>query len=85
VCSEIIVLFIVLGLEGLRELEKLERKFKEFEKLLFSESAKSLQRAVQTAEVNAKLDTHIRKFLLLLSPHLLLKPALSALEWLVQR
>lgn len=76
---------LFLGLEGLRELEKLEPKFREFEKLLFCESAKNLQRAVQTSDVNTKLDGHIRKFLILLSPHLLLKPALSALEWLVYR
>ncbi|KAF4524660.1 hypothetical protein B566_EDAN012242, partial [Ephemera danica] len=74
-----------LGLEGLKELEKLDSRFKEFEHLLFSHSAKSLQRAVQSKEVNTKLDEHIRRFLLLLSPHLLLKPALSALEWLVKR
>lgn len=69
----------------MKELSKLEPRLQEFENLLFSEAAKSLQRSVQTAEVNKKLDGHIRRFLLLLSPHLLLKPALSALEWLVQR
>lgn len=74
-----------LGVAGLEELKTLYARFSEFESTLFDLSSISLERAVQSKEVNRKLDANIKKFFYLLSPYFLLKPAHKALEWLVQR
>ncbi|XP_049276014.1 HEAT repeat-containing protein 1-like [Rhipicephalus sanguineus] len=70
---------------GLEELSTLNEAFSHFEENLFSESAKFLERAVKSREENTILDGQIEQFLLLLSPHFLLRPAHKALEWLVYR
>ncbi|KAK3912207.1 HEAT repeat-containing protein 1 [Frankliniella fusca] len=74
-----------LGVAGLEELKTLYARFSEFESTLFDISSISLERGVQSKEVNKKLDANIKKFFYLLSPYFLLKPAHKALEWLVQR
>ncbi|XP_023218799.1 HEAT repeat-containing protein 1-like, partial [Centruroides sculpturatus] len=74
-----------IGIGGIKALQNVQRKFEAFESLLFSEKSKSFERSVQTAEVNAKLDSNINEFLILLSPHFFLRPAHKALEWLVCR
>ncbi|XP_059477980.1 HEAT repeat-containing protein 1 [Neocloeon triangulifer] len=74
-----------LGVQGLRDLATLNPRFAQFEDLLFRESSKSTQRAVETADFNQRLDAEVTKFLLMVSPHLMLKPALQTLEWLVHR
>ncbi|KAL3243168.1 hypothetical protein MRX96_002399 [Rhipicephalus microplus] len=74
-----------IGTTGLEELTTLNEAFARFEENLFSESAKFLERAVKSKEENAILDGQIEEFLLLLSPHFLLRPAHKALEWLVYR
>jgi len=76
---------LALGANGLAELVQLDPEFARFEQPLFSAATKDLDRALQTAEVNAQLDETITEFVLMLSPHFLLKPAQKALEWLVRR
>jgi len=74
-----------IGVNGLLELRKHDERFGQFEDTLFSSTAKSLVREMQTKEVNEKLDVSILAFLRLLSPYLLLKPAHKVLEWLIRR
>lgn len=72
-------------MSGLEDLEKIDSRFTEYRNSLFSLASKSFERAVQTAEVNEKVDKHIEEFLVLLSPYFTLKSAHKALEWLVNR
>ena len=74
-----------LGLNGLEGLKVVDHSFSAFERSLFSESTKSLERTVQSKEANEKLDKQISKFLQYLSPYVMLKPAHKALEWLIRR
>ncbi|XP_058262423.1 HEAT repeat-containing protein 1 isoform X1 [Hemibagrus wyckioides] len=74
-----------LGCTGLDELLGIEPAFAEFQETLFSQASISLERSVQSKEVNQKLDKDISQFLVRLSPYFLLKPALKCLEWLVHR
>ena len=74
-----------IGLNGLEELKVIEPAFKMFEKSLFGDNSMSLERSLQTKDVNEKLDKHISKFLQYLSPYFLLKPAHKVLEWLIRR
>ncbi|XP_064176653.1 HEAT repeat-containing protein 1 isoform X2 [Anguilla rostrata] len=77
--------FFALGCTGLEELLGIEPLFEEFQETLFSPASKTLERSVQTKEVNQKLDAGISLFLTRLSPYFLLKPAQKCLEWLVHR
>lgn len=74
-----------LGISGLEELKTLNPNFGAFDSTLFDVTSKTFERAVQTSEVNEKLNDQIRTFLTLLSPYFLLKPAHKALEWLINR
>ncbi|PFX20859.1 HEAT repeat-containing protein 1 [Stylophora pistillata] len=74
-----------IGLNGLEELKVIEPAFRMFEKSLFGDNSMSLERSLQTKDVNEKLDQHISKFLQYLSPYFLLKPAHKVLEWLIRR
>lgn len=76
---------IFLGQSGLQELVKLSVLFEEFNTTLFAESSLNLERAVQDATVNKKLDKAIEKFLVLSSPYFLLSATHKALEWLIHR
>lgn len=73
------------GCTGLEELLGIEPAFVEFEDTLFSRSSLTLERSVQSKEVNDKLDAGISLFLTRLSPYFLLKPAHKCIEWLVHR
>lgn len=73
------------GLSGIEDLEKIDSRFTEFRSSLYSLASKSFERAVQTVEINEKVDKHIEEFLVLVSPYLTLKSAQKALEWLVNR
>lgn len=77
--------FYEIGLSGLHELIALYEGFRLYEDTLFSLSSMDFERAVQSKEVNQNLDVTIEKFLLQLSPYLLLESAHKALEWLVNR
>ncbi|CEP08664.1 hypothetical protein [Parasitella parasitica] len=70
---------------GIMELVILDEKFAAFEKTLFSEAMKSVDRILQTKEENDKLDTSINAFLSQLSPYFLLKPSGKVLEYLIRR
>lgn len=74
-----------IGINGLEELKVIDPAFSMFDNSLFGDASKSLERTVQTKEVNEKLDKHISKFLQYLSPYFLLKPAHKVLEWLIRR
>ncbi|XP_067928293.1 HEAT repeat-containing protein 1-like [Watersipora subatra] len=74
-----------LGVSGLEELTEIDNVFMEYEKSLFNESASSIQRLVQSSEVNRMLDERVKMFLIHLSPYFLLRPAHKALEWLIYR
>uniref|UniRef100_A0A3B3DK77 HEAT repeat-containing protein 1 n=1 Tax=Oryzias melastigma TaxID=30732 RepID=A0A3B3DK77_ORYME len=77
--------FFALGCTGLEELLGFEPAFLEFQDTLFSSSSVTLERSVQSREVNNKLDTGISLFLTRLCPYFLLKPAHKCIEWLVHR
>ncbi|XP_062938968.1 HEAT repeat-containing protein 1 isoform X2 [Cynocephalus volans] len=74
-----------IGCTGLEELLGIDPSFEQFEALLFSQLAKTLERSVQTKAVNKKLDENLSLFLIHLSPYFLLKPAQKCLEWLIHR
>ncbi|XP_012257559.2 HEAT repeat-containing protein 1 [Athalia rosae] len=74
-----------IGQNGLDELIKLCENFNDFKKNIFAPSAVELQRSVQSAALNKRLDERIKQFLILLSPYFLLNPAHKALEWLIHR
>ncbi|KAH9893998.1 hypothetical protein C8Q73DRAFT_694035 [Cubamyces lactineus] len=74
-----------LGYNGFLQLKMLQPAVAPFEHQLFSDAAKSLDRTLQPAEQNAKLDTIISEFLPLLGPFLLDAPTGKVLEWLVRR
>lgn len=77
--------FYDIGINGLKELITLNTNFALFEQSLFSVQSKQVERAVERTDINTKLDKNVRKFLMLLSPYFLLKPAHRALEWLIHR
>ncbi|XP_043640992.1 HEAT repeat-containing protein 1 homolog [Drosophila teissieri] len=74
-----------IGLTGLQELTDFNPAFKEFQLTLFDEATLTLERSVELPEINRMLDAAIAKFLRLLSPYLLLRPAHMAFEWLLRR
>lgn len=74
-----------LGNSGLNELIKENQVFKQFEKTLFEKTTTEFERSVETKEVNETLNKNIKKFLLQLSPHFLLRAAHNCLEWLIRR
>jgi len=74
-----------LGVNGLAELAALDPRLAAFEATLFSAKLRSMDRTLETKEVNDQLDAEIERLLLHLSPHLLLQPAHKVLEWLVRK
>ncbi|OSD00001.1 hypothetical protein PYCCODRAFT_1479448 [Trametes coccinea BRFM310] len=74
-----------LGVNGFLQLKFLQPAIAPFEQPLFSDAAKSLDRTLQPAEQNAKLDATIAAFLPLLGPFLMDSPTGKVLEWLVRR
>lgn len=73
------------GCTGFEELLGIEPAFQEFQDTLFSRASLTLERSVQSKEVNEKLDAGISLFLTRLCPYFLLKPAHKCIEWLVHR
>lgn len=74
-----------IGYSGFEELIKLNPSFLQFESALFDKNAREFQRAVEHKEVNRQLMEVIKKFLIHLSPYLLLQPSHKCLEWLIRR
>ncbi|XP_039656415.1 HEAT repeat-containing protein 1-like [Perca fluviatilis] len=77
--------FYALGCTGLEELLGIEPAFLEFQDTLFSRASVTLERSVQSKEVNEKLDAGVSLFLARLCPYFLLKPAHKCIEWLLHR
>lgn len=74
-----------IGYSGLTELIALNPSFAQFESTLFDKNAREMQRAVESREVNEHLNETIKKFLVHLSPYLLLQSSHKCLEWLIRR
>lgn len=74
-----------IGYSGLKELIVLNSSFVQFESTLFDKNAREMQRAVESREVNEHLNETIKKFLVHLSPYLLLQSSHKCLEWLIRR
>jgi U3 small nucleolar RNA-associated protein 10 len=74
-----------LAVNGLLQLRSLDRRLASFEESLFSSAARDMDRTLQTAEDNAKLNTMIEEFLGFLGPFILEAPTGKILEWLVRR
>jgi hypothetical protein len=74
-----------IALEGFNELCLLDQRFYAFERGLFSQSSKDVDRFLLTKDEVKELDSSIEAFLEIVSGRLLLKPAMKATEWLVRR
>ena len=74
-----------LCLEGFEDLCKIDPRFLEYQRNLFSQQSKTQERDQMTAEQNATLDTVLEGCLGLLGGRLLLSPAIKVAEWLVRR
>lgn len=59
--------------------------FVDFQSTLFDFTAKDVQRAVETKEVNTLLDKNIKRFLFHLSPYFMIPASHKCLEWLIRR
>ncbi|GIX96595.1 HEAT repeat-containing protein 1 [Caerostris darwini] len=77
--------FFVVGKSGLSKLVQGNPIFAKFESNLFHDIYKDVERSMETANINKKLDEMITDFLRLLSPYFVTTPAHEALEWLVYR
>lgn len=74
-----------LGVNGFARLSKLDLSLRSYEKSLFSDQAKALDRTLQPADVVDELNRVLDSFLPLLGPYLLENPTGRVLEWLVRR
>lgn len=74
-----------IGISGLQELIELNPEFEQFQSTLFELTAKDVQRAVETKEVNALIDKNIRRFMFHLSPYFMIPASHKCLEWLIRR
>lgn len=74
-----------IALEGFLELVALDGRFAVFQRGIFSESSKDIDRFTMTKEENDDLDKSCIQFLELVGRWARLKPALKAIEWLVRR
>jgi U3 small nucleolar RNA-associated protein 10 len=72
-------------LEGYQDLCRLDARFDNFQRSLFSPQSKNQDRTQMTADENAALDAVLEAFLGLVGSKLLLRPAVKAIEWLVRR
>jgi hypothetical protein len=75
-----------MAMNGLEQLKLIDLEtFESFETTLFSSTSVTFERAIQTKQINEKLNIEIGRFLLHLSPYFMLKPAHKCFEWLVYR
>lgn len=72
-------------LEGYHDMCRLDARFDNFQRSLFSPQSKNQDRKQMTADENAALDAVLGAFLGLVGSKLLLQPAVKATEWLVRR
>lgn len=74
-----------IGLSGLQELIEMNPVFEDFQSTLFEITAKDVQRAVETKEVNSLLNKNIKRFMFHLSPYFMIPASHKCLEWLIRR
>lgn len=74
-----------LCVEGFEDLCKIDPRFRDYRRNLFSHQSKTQERDQMTADQNETLDTVIETCLGLLGGRLLLSPAVKVAEWLVRR
>lgn len=74
-----------LGLNGLSKLKTLDAKFGKYDLNLFSDTARDLDRTLQSESQNTELDRTIGSFLRDLGPYLLESPTSKVLEWVIRR
>ncbi|CAL8131520.1 unnamed protein product [Orchesella dallaii] len=79
--------FYQIGLDGLNDLISIAPDlFLPFQNsILFSNAFKHFERAVEDAATNDQVDKLVDKFLITLSPYLMIKASLKCMEWLVYR
>lgn len=70
-----------IGLSGLQELISMDESFLEYESTLFNFTAKDVQRAVETKEVNELINKNIKRFMFRLSPYFMIPASHKCLEW----
>lgn len=71
--------------DAFQELCRLDARFTEFERTIFSVHSKTEDRAEMTAAQNKELDAALESFMGLVGGKLQLTPAVKALEWLIRR
>ena len=74
-----------LAVNGFTQLSSLEPALRPYEDRLFSDTAKTVDRTLQTTAQNAELDIAIEAFLPLLGPFVMEIPTGKVIEWLVRR
>ena len=74
-----------LAVNGFTQLSSLEPALRPYEDRLFSDTAKTVDRTLQTTAQNAELDSAIEAFLPLLGPFVMEIPTGKVIEWLVRR
>ncbi|KAJ3102725.1 HEAT repeat-containing protein 1 [Phlyctochytrium planicorne] len=74
-----------IGCNGLAALIELDPEFVVYEKNLFSEKYKGIDRNLLDKKDNAGLDKSIKAFLRTLSKFFLQSPSMKALEWVIRR
>ena len=74
-----------VGNNGILSLCKLDGCFEPFRETLFGAKYKEIDRDFESKEFNEELDSLLSRFLRLLSPYFMLRPAHKALEWLIRR
>ncbi|KAI5810289.1 hypothetical protein DFH27DRAFT_509326 [Peziza echinospora] len=72
-------------IDGFAELVELDPRFKRFERGIFSDASRSIDRFTQTKEENDSLNRNVEEFLGLVGPRVLLRSAQKAVEWLVRK
>lgn len=69
----------------LEELIEINPVFADFQLTLFELTAKDVQRAVETKEMNLLLTKNIKQFIFHLSPYFMIPATHKCLEWLIRR
>ncbi|OBZ74951.1 U3 small nucleolar RNA-associated protein 10 [Grifola frondosa] len=70
-----------LGVNGFLQLKTLDPSLRSYDRVLFSDAGKAMDRTLQSADVVAELDRNLASFLPLLGPYLMDAPTGKVLEW----
>lgn len=73
----------IMALKALQTLSKLNPDFIQFE-IILSESSLEIDRGLLMSEANEKISKSLNKFLLMLGPHFLMRPAQLCLDYLIR-